>query len=63
MKTKINIGTNKKNFQGVVVDKDFDDITIDDVREIVRAELGDVKGLMVFGWADVTDGGCSVVGR
>ena len=54
MKTIINIGTNKKNITGVEIDKKFNDIQYDDIVHIVREKLGDMKGVIIQGWCDVT---------
>jgi hypothetical protein len=53
MKTIINIGTNKKNITGVKIDKKFEDIQLDDIIDIVRERLGDMKGVNIIGWCDV----------
>ena len=54
MKTIINIGTNKKNIIGVEIDKKFNDIQYDDIVDIVREKFGDMKGVNIQGWCDVT---------
>lgn len=44
----INIGTTKKNIVGHKIDKKFEDITIEDIREIVKENMG--INTPVVGW-------------
>jgi hypothetical protein len=53
--TTINIGTNKKNIQNIKFNKPFDKITYSDVRDVVKDYFDDMKGVMINGWADVTE--------
>ena len=53
--TKINIGTNRGNIVGVMIDKPFKDIQTADIYEIAIAKFGTTTTFHVHGWADVTD--------
>jgi len=48
---KINIGTTRGNIVGVEVDKDFEEITYDDIIPFIIEQYGSMKVVAVIGWA------------
>lgn len=53
--TKINIGTTKKNLVGVTINKSFDNINYNDIKNIVLKEFGTLDKINIIGWCDVTN--------
>lgn len=49
---KINIGTNKKNFIGVEIDKPFEEITCSDVLQAIPEKYRQDSSLMILGWGE-----------
>jgi hypothetical protein len=51
--TIINIGTSKKDIVNVKLDKEYNDICFKDIIDVVKKELGDIRGIKIFGWGEV----------
>lgn len=47
---KINIGTNQGNIVGVEIDKQFNDITFEDIMKIAKQRFPKADHIMILGW-------------
>ena len=53
--TIINIGTDKKNYTGIRINKPFKDITYNDIISLLKSSYGVPNRLRIQGWCDVTN--------
>ena len=49
--TTINIGTNKGNIQGIKIDKPFNEITVDDVKNAIKDKIR--GNIYIYGFCEV----------